>query len=156
MTKVNPQSSDDANTPINKDANLIAFLRQHTPPVPEADVGEEERLMRAIAEHQASALPQASPPTTARGHRFRLKRLGIGGGCSILVYALWQLYQVVIPTPRSTTELAEIENFWFQNWDGIAHAEETPPWLVDSDSGSDRPEQTLQPNHFNRSLPRQE
>jgi hypothetical protein len=137
MTKVNPQSSDDSNTPIAKDADLVTFLRQHAPPVPEADVGEEDRLMRAIAAHQESAFHQASVPTTTRGHRFRLQGLGIGVGCSILVCALWQLYQVVIPTPRSTAELAEIENFWFQNWDGVANAEEAPPWIADSDSGSD-------------------
>jgi hypothetical protein len=144
MTKFNPQSSDDSNAPIEQDADLVAFLRQHAPPVPEADVGEEDRLMRAISREKISR----------NGDRPRLKRIGIGVGCSILLYALWQLYQVMMPTPRSAGELAEIENFWFQNWDGVANAEEAPPWLAESDSGSDRPDHPLQPNHVDRSLPR--
>jgi hypothetical protein len=150
MTKINPQNSNDSNSPHDQDADLVAFLRQHAPPVPEAVAGEEDRLMMAIALHQTS------DPKTIRGDRPLYKRLGIGVGCSILVYVLWQLYQGVIPTHRPVGELAEIENFWFQNWDGVANAEDTPPWLAESDSGTDRPENSLKPNHLYPSPPRQE
>jgi hypothetical protein len=155
MTKNQPQSADDSNASIDKDADLVAFLRQHAPPVPEAAADEEDRLMMAIAAHQEFALHQISD-LTARGDRPLYKRLGIGVGCSILVYALWQLSQVVIPTHRPVGELAEIENFWFQNWDGVANAGDTPPWLLESNSGSDGSEQSLKTNHFYPSPPRQE
>jgi hypothetical protein len=162
MTKDKPQNPDDSNAPIDQDADLVAFLRQHAPPVPKATAGEEDRLMMAIAAHQESARHQASAPIAARGRisrdgdRSKLQRIGIGVGCSILVYALWQLYQGIMPTHRSAGELAEIENFWFQNWDGVANAEEAPPWLAESDSGSDRPEHPLTPKHFYPSPARQE
>jgi hypothetical protein len=139
MTKMQPQNLDDADESHDKDADLVAFLRQHAPPVPEAAAGEEDRLMRAIASSSRAVTHQASAPTTAQGKtsRPRLKQIGVGVSCSILVYALWQLYQGVIPTPRSVGELAEIENFWFQNWDDVANAEEVPPWLAEGDTGSD-------------------
>jgi hypothetical protein len=150
MTKNKPQSADDSNASIDKDADLVAFLRQYALPVPEAAADEEDRLMMAIA------LDQTSDPTTARSDHPLYKRLGIGVGCSILVYALWQLSQVVIPTHRPVGELAEIENFWFQNWDGVANAGDTPPWLLESNSGSDGSEQSLKTNHLYPSPPRQE
>jgi hypothetical protein len=154
MTKINPQNSSDSNAPHDQDADLVAFLRQYAPPVPEATAGEENQLMAAIAAHQSSI------PTTAWGKTARdrtlPKRLGIAVGCSVLVYALWQLYQVVIPTHRPVGELAEIENFWFQNWDGVANAEDAPPWLAESDASADGPEQPLKPNHFYPSPARQE
>jgi hypothetical protein len=160
MTKVNPQNSNDSTTSHDRDADLVAFLRQHAPPVPEATTNEENRLMAAIASHEESALHQASTTTIAQGKTARdrplYKRLGIGVSCSILVYALWQLYQGMIPTHRPVGELAEIENFWFQNWDGVANAEDAPPWLAESDSGADGPEQSLKPNHFYPSPARQE
>jgi hypothetical protein len=164
MTKVNPQSSDDSNVPNDRDADLVAFLRQYAPPVPEAASGEEDRLMAAISAHQASALTNVRGKTSRYGDRTLpkrvakriAKRVGIAAGCSVLVYALWQLSQVLIPAYRPVEELAEIENFWFQNWDGVANAEDNPLWLSDNDSGSDSTEHPRTPNHVYRSPFRQE
>ena len=160
MTKINPQRSDDANAPPDRDADLVAFLRQYAPSMPEATPAEEDRLMAAISSHQESALHQSCATNLTqgktKGDRPLYKRFGIGVGCSILVYALWQLYQGVIPAHRPIGELAEIETFWFQNWDGVANAEDASPWLAESDSGSKGPEQPLKLHHFYPSPARQE
>jgi hypothetical protein len=162
MTKVKGHNlhSKDSN---DRDANLAAFLQQYAPPVPEASAGAEDRLMAAIASssrtvtHPESAAHQESTSQarpvktahTASGNRFWRSRLIVATGCSVLIYALWQIYQVVIPTHHPVGELAEIETFWFQNWDGVANAEDTSPFLTESDSSLDSATGES-PKNFNR------
>ena len=83
--------------------------------------------MAAIAQQENTTQP-------SRTHRSRLM---IAAGCSVFVYALWQLSQVIMPPRQSVGELAELENFWFQNWDGVANAEDSPSFLTENDSSTD-------------------
>jgi hypothetical protein len=160
MTKTQNHSSDSPEELNDKDANLTAFLRQYAPPVPVSARDAEDRLMMAIASstkggtHPASAKGSATDQTI-RKNRSLKRQIAIVAGCSALVYGLWQLSQVIMPPNHSAGELAEIENFWFQNWDGVANAEETYPWLTKGDSGVDLTARrsTLTPTatHFDRS-----
>jgi hypothetical protein len=161
MTKTQNHSSDSPEEPNDKDANLTAFLRQYAPPVPESADDAEDRLMMEIASHQESAGHQVpaqgsatSQPT--RRNRSLKKQIAMVAGCSALVYGMWQLYQVIMPPNHSAGELAELENFWFQNWDGVANAEETYPWLTKSDSGLNSAAEPSTPTYFDTSHQRQE
>jgi hypothetical protein len=164
MTKMRPQGSDDADKSQDKDADLVTFLRQHTSPVPEPAAGEEDRLMMAIAKldtkrlHQMIASSSSAPASGAKRQQFSLKkRLGIAAVCSVLVYVAWQMYQAVIPTHQSVRELAELEDFWFQNWDRAANAEDVSPWLAERDPALDLSQrQPLKSRKFNRAPSRQE
>jgi hypothetical protein len=132
MTQLPPHHSDPTDEfkqsdGGDRDASLVTFLRQYAPPVPEAPVDAEERLMAVISQQETTTQP-------SRKHR---NRLMIAAGCSVFIYALWQLSQVMIPPRQPVGELAELENFWFQNWDGVANAEDNPPFLTESDSSTD-------------------
>lgn len=132
MTHRPPPNSDRADEFTqsdggDRDASLVTFFRQYAPPVPEASVDEEERLMAVISQQETTAQP-------SRQHR---NRLMIAAGCSVFIYALWQLSQVMIAPRQPVGELAELENFWFQNWDGVANAEDNPPFLPETDSSTD-------------------
>lgn len=155
MTKTQNHRSDSHEKPNDKDANLTAFLRQYAPPVPESAGDAENRLMMAISRHEAFAQGSATarPP---RSNRSLKKQIVIVAGCSALVCGLWQLYQAIMPPNHSVGELAEIENFWFQNWDGAANAEEIYPWLTRGDSGLDSAAEPSKSTFFDTSHPRQE
>ncbi|WP_404785453.1 hypothetical protein [Altericista sp. CCNU0014] len=162
MTKVNPPSPDRADEPNDRDANLVAFLRQHAPPVPEVVAGAEDRLMAAIAVRQAAAAGNAAAPApAARATRSGWpRRLAVAAGFSVVLCALWQLYRVEIAPHRPVGDLAEIENFWFQNWDEVANAEDVPLWLAERDSDLDSTTgpspSASSPSLFYRSPSRQE
>lgn len=159
MTKTQNHSSNSPDEPKDNDATLTSFLRQYAPPVPEPSENAEDRLMMAIAGPSASAKDVAPSGTTHR-HRSLKRQFALVAGCSALMYGLWQVYQVMMPPSQSAGELAELENFWFQNWDGTANAEDTYPWLTKGDSGLDsaaepsvsKPTAT----YFDPLLPRQE
>jgi hypothetical protein len=123
----NPADDFNQSDGGDRDASLVTFLRQYAPPVPEASVDAEARLMAVISQ----------PETSTQATRQHRNRLLIAAGCSVFVYALWQLSQVMIPPRQPVGELAELENFWFQNWDGVANAEDTPPFLTENDSSTD-------------------
>lgn len=123
----NPADDFNQSDGGDRDVSLVTFLRQYAPPVPEASVDAEERLMAVISQ-------QDTTPQPSRKHR---NRLMIAAGCSVFVYALWQLSQVMIPPRQPVGELAELENFWFQNWDGVANAEDNPPFLTENVSSTD-------------------
>jgi hypothetical protein len=132
MTQLPPHSSDPADElkqsdEGDRDANLVTFLRQYAPPVPEVSIDAEARLMAAIAQQETTTKPSRTPRS----------RLMIAAGCSVFVYALWQLSQVMMPPRQPVGELAELENFWFQNWDGVANAENNSPFLSENDSSTD-------------------
>jgi hypothetical protein len=174
MTKIENHSSDSPGEHNDKDANLTAFLRQYAPPVPEAPGNAEDRLMMVIASscravthqefatHQESAeYPAAKDAAAAtsrntHSHRSVKRQIAIVASCSALAYGMWQLYQVIMPPNHSVGELAEIENFWFQNWDGVANAEEPYPWLSKGDSGLDSAAKHSTSTHFDTPNPRQE
>lgn len=161
MTKTQNPSSPSPEERNDKDANLTAFLRQYAPSVPESSGDAEDRLMMAIAAHQESAGHQVSTQSSAtarttRRNRSLKRQIAMVAGCSALVYGMWQLYQVIMPPSHSAVELAEIENFWFQNWDGVANAEETYPWQTKGDSGLDSAAEPSTSTYFDTSHPRQE
>ncbi len=155
MTKIQNHSSDSPDELNDKDANLTAFLRQYAPSVPGSADDAENRLMMAISRREEFAQGSATARTT-RSNRSLTRQIVIVAGCSALVCGLWQLYQVIMPPNHSVRELAEIESFWFQNWDGVANAEETYPWLTKGDSGLDSAAEPSTSMHSDTSHPRQE
>lgn len=160
MTKTQNHSSPSPDERDDKDANLTAFLRQYAPSVPESAGDAENRLMMAISRHQEFAGQGSGQGRTnsrsTRKNRSLKRQIAIVAGCSALVYGLWQLSQVILQPTYSAGELAEIENFWFQNWDGVANAEETYSWLKKGDPGLDSAAEPSTSEHFDASHPRQE
>lgn len=121
------------NNPIG-DKNLVNFLKQYRPILPEEQPDLEQHIMAAI-EEESSKLSRdqgkISNPLLlsriAKGRATIPKRLWIFSpaiAASLLV--AWSSYQTLAPAKLSSSEEAHLEAFLVNNWEG---AVDNSNWL---------------------------
>ncbi|WP_448561234.1 hypothetical protein [Trichothermofontia sp.] len=115
---------------LNDDHKLVQFLRQHRPPVPPAAPNLEDRIMAAL-ETTTWEQPSLSPPLAIRSRSspwyLQARRWWVAGmALTVGVFAAWmgQRAWLTAQTP-SPTEIAEMEQFMEQSWQGVVASSTT-------------------------------
>lgn len=99
----------------NNDQKLVDFLRQNRPDLPPENQDLESQIMAAVAATPQNRGGQKSSVIPFRRRSLWLMPPAIAAGLSIA----WGTSLLLTPTPPTTTELASLEVFIENTWDGV-------------------------------------
>lgn len=103
----------------NSDEKLVDFLKQYRPNIPEAAPDLEQRLLAALEKDEVD---RPESPLNLPEKRSRISSIAKWAfppaiAASLLVF--WSGYRLLIPTPVHPDEVAHLEAFLLNNWDGV-------------------------------------
>lgn len=108
----------------NSDKKLVDFLKQYRPDVPDAAPDLEQRLLAALDRDEVDRTQISRPesPLNLPEKRSRISSIAKWAfppaiAASLLVS--WSGYRLLIPTPVHPDEVAHLEAFLLNNWDGV-------------------------------------
>lgn len=126
----------------NSDENLVSFLKQYRPNLPEAAPDFEHKVLAAIDKNELAAieLNNRGEPQFTRSQKksgsvgFRKWMFPSAMAASLLVF--WSGYRVLV-TAQKADEAAHLEAFLVNNWEGVlndSHGENSPEFAVNTNT----------------------
>ena len=116
---MNQFPNDDERTASPEENRLVDFLRQNRSSVPPAAPDLEERLMSKIQAISPVGTPAGSRRSLQR-RVGRLRRLWIASpaiAAGLLI--AWASQRALLPSQPNAAEVANLETFIENNWDGV-------------------------------------
>ena len=108
----------------NNDQPLVDFLRQNRPDVPPVNEELEARIMALVEASPSSEPVKKSSVIPFRRRRFWLMQGAIAAGLAIA----WGTNYLLTPKPPTAIELASLELFIEDTWDGVLEEEYQNDW----------------------------
>lgn len=107
------------------DDRLIEFMYQYRPAAPPAAADLEQRVMQGI---------EIIPQQLAKESIFPIRRnwLFSGALAASLLIAIVSGYRLLTPATQSEAELASLEAFLVESWDGVVTGSETEIYGTES------------------------
>lgn len=99
----------------NNDQKLVEFLRQNRPDLPPENQDLEAQIMAAVAATPRSESGQNSSVIPFRRRSLWLMPPAIAAG----LLMAWETSRLLTPAPPTVTELASLEVFIENTWDGV-------------------------------------
>ncbi|MEG4809040.1 hypothetical protein QUA82_16110 [Microcoleus sp. F8-D3] len=113
----------------SSDQELVNFLKQHRPNIPEAAPDLQLKILAAIESSQASVFPEANRKKTRLSASSKSDNLKISSvskwalssaiAASMLVF--WSGYRPFHTAQLPDKETAQLEAFLVTNWEGVLH-----------------------------------
>jgi hypothetical protein len=110
----------------NNDQKLVEFLRQNCPDLPPENQDLEAQIMAAVAATPLSDSGQKSPVIPFRRRSLWLMPPAIAAG----LLMAWGTSRLLTPPPQTTTDLASLEVFIENTWDGVLD-KDSQDWYLD-------------------------
>ncbi|MEG4915476.1 hypothetical protein [Microcoleus sp. B7-D4] len=114
----------------SSDQELVNFLKQHRPKIPEAAPDLEQKILAAIESNQASVVNEThrekTPVTTSPKSNDRLKvssvsKWAVSSAIAAGLLVLWSGYRPFETAQLPDEETAKLEAFLVTNWEGVLH-----------------------------------
>jgi hypothetical protein len=99
----------------NNDQKLVDFIRQNRPDLPPENQDLEAQIMAAVAANPRSESRQNSSVIPFRRRSLWLMPPAIAAG----LLMAWGTNRLLTPPPPTATELASLEVFIENTWDGV-------------------------------------
>jgi hypothetical protein len=125
--------------PPNNDDRLVDFLRANRPIPPPMSPNSETQMMKAIAEASAIASLSSVPSKVSPNRRLWLIPSVIAAGFAIA----WGSDRLLTSSKLNPIELASLETFLENNWDGVEAESEAiesePDWFLSTNPTDSSP-----------------
>jgi len=114
----------------SSDQNLVNFLKQHRPSLPEAAPDLELKILAAIENNQASLVNEihrektrvtASPKSNDRLKISSVSKWAVSSAIAAGLLVLWSGYRPFETAQLPDKETAQLEAFLVTNWEGVLH-----------------------------------
>ncbi|MEG4582949.1 hypothetical protein QUA71_25535 [Microcoleus sp. MON1_C5] len=114
----------------SSDQELVNFLKQHRPSLPEAAPDLELKILAAIENNQASLVNEthrektrvtASPKSNDRLKISSVSKWAVSSAIAAGLLVLWSGYRPFETAQLPDKETAQLEAFLVTNWEGVLH-----------------------------------
>ncbi|NJK69136.1 MAG: hypothetical protein HC941_23785 [Microcoleus sp. SU_5_3] len=108
----------------NSDKKLVNFLKQYRPDIPEAAPDLEQKLLAALEgdEVDRAQISRAESPLNLPEKRsgiLSIPKWAFSPAIAASLLVFWSGYRLLVPAPTHPDELAHLEAFLIDNWDGV-------------------------------------
>lgn len=114
----------------SSDQDLVNFLKQHRPSLPEAAPDLELKILAAIGSNQASIVNEihrdktrltASPKSNDRLKISSVSKWALSSAIAASLLVFWSGYRSFETAQLPDEETAKLEAFLVTNWEGVLH-----------------------------------
>ncbi|MEG4842080.1 hypothetical protein [Microcoleus sp. B9-D4] len=114
----------------SSDQDLVNFLKQHRPNIPEAVPDLEQKILAAIESDRASVFPEtirkktrlsASAKSDERLKISSVSKWAVSSAIAASLIVFWSGYRPFQTAQLPDEETAKLEAFLVTNWEGVLH-----------------------------------
>lgn len=114
----------------SSEQELVNFLKQHRPHIPEAAPDLEQKILAAIESNQASVFQEthrkktrlsASAKSDDRLKISPVSKWALSSAIAASLLAVWSGYRPFETAQLPDKEIAQLEAFLVTNWEGVLH-----------------------------------